>query len=104
MVVSGMVIRACSYSKFHMNEEELRKLSSIGVYYGFNNYKRTIYQLNELADIIRSEVNLVDVYDMEVYEITRAQSCRYAGHTMIYFNMPVETFINLRNEGKLNSL
>ena len=102
--MSGMVIRACSYSKFHMSDEDLRKLSSIGVYYGFDNYKRTMYQLNELADVIRSEVNLEDVYDMDVYEITQAQSCRYAGHTMIYFNMPVDTFIKHRNEGKLNVL
>lgn len=102
--MSGSVIRACSYSKFHMSEDELRKLPYVGVYYGLNNYKRTMYQLNELAAIILAETTHVDVYDMEVYELTRAQSDRYAAHTMIYCKLTVDTFLELRSQGKLNVL
>ena len=102
--MSGVVIRACSYSNFHMSEDELRQLQGVGVYYGFNNYKRTMYQLNELASVILNETTHVDVYSMEVYEITRSQSDRYAGHTMIYCKMSVETFLKLRAENKLNVL
>lgn len=102
--MSGVVIRACRYPEFHMSEEGLRNLPYVVVYYGFNNYRKTMYQLNEIADVIRQETKYVDVYDMEVYEITRVQSSRYAGHTMIYCKLTIDTFLKLRSENKLNVL
>lgn len=55
----------------------------VGVYYGFNNYNRTVNHIMQLVDVIREEVPGVEVNNLTVYEITTAQSDRHAHHTMV---------------------
>ena len=63
---------------------------TIGVYYGFNNYSRNIQQLMTLVNVIKAEVPGITEKDMEVYEITPAQSDRHAHHTMIFLYVPTD--------------
>jgi UDP-N-acetylenolpyruvoylglucosamine reductase len=63
----------------------------VGVYYGFNNYNRTAKQILELIDIIKKEVPDATMSELHVYEITRCQSDRHAGYTMINVYVDVNT-------------
>ena len=59
----------------------------VSVYYGFNNYNRTAKQVLELIDIVKNEVPGIDMSDLNVYEITTAQSDRHAHYTMVQVYM-----------------
>ena len=63
----------------------------VGVYYGFHNYNRTAKQILELIDIIKNEVPDVEMCDLNVYEITTAQSNRHAHYTMVNVYVKTET-------------
>lgn len=56
----------------------------VGVYYGFHNYNRTAKQILELIDIIKKEIPNVEMSNLNVYEITNAQSDRHAHYTMVH--------------------
>ena len=66
----------------------------VGVYYGFPNYNRTAKQILELIDIIRKEVPNVGLSNLNVYEITKAQSDRHAHHTMVEVYVDTKTVKN----------
>jgi hypothetical protein len=52
------------------------------VYYGFNNYSDTPAHINELVNIIKSEVGVPEC-DMHVHYVTRNESIRHAHFTMV---------------------
>jgi hypothetical protein len=60
---------------------------TVGVYYGFGNYNRTAKQIMTLVEVIKDELYGVELDEMEVYEITRAQSDRHAHCTMVYVSV-----------------
>lgn len=66
----------------------------VGVYYGFHNYNRTAKQILELIDIIKSEVPNVEMCDLNVYEITTAQSDRHAHYTMVQVDVKTDVIRN----------
>ena len=66
----------------------------VGVYYGFHNYNRTAKQILELIDIIKAEVPGVEMSDLNVYEITTAQSDRHAHYTMVNVYVDVNVVRN----------
>lgn len=70
----------------------------VGVYYGFDNYNRTVKQILELIDIIQKDVPGVSMSELNVYEITKAQSDRHAHYTMVQVYVDVKTIReNLNN-------
>ena len=75
---------------------------SVGVYYGFTGYQKNMAQLNILANTIKEEIPGITEKDMEVYEITTAQSNRHAHHTMIFVYAPTKLVRN--NLGKYIAL
>lgn len=66
----------------------------VGVYYGFHNYNRTMEQLLELVNIIKEEIPEANMKDLNVYEITNAQSDRHAHYTMVHVYVKAETVCN----------
>ncbi len=62
----------------------------VGVYYGFENYKRTAKQIMDLINIIQDELYGIELDEMEIYEITRAQSDRHAHYTMVYISVDAD--------------
>lgn len=78
------IIRCINYSDLRDIKNGSYASDKVSVYYGFHNYNRTAKQILELIDIIRNEVPGVELDDINVYEITTAQSDRHAHYTMVH--------------------
>lgn len=61
---------------------------TVYVYYGFNNYRADIQHINAVAEMIRYELYAEHITvrdtDMTIHYVTREESIRHAGYTMIY--------------------
>ena len=91
MTTKKNVIRCIHSVQFRDIKNGSYAFDQVGVYYGFNNYNRTAKQILELIDIIKAEVPGVEMSELNVYEITTAQSDRHAHYTMVqvYVNVDV---------------
>ena len=92
------VIRCIHASQFRDIRNGNYLADKVSVYYGLPNYNRTAKQILELIDVICKEVPNVDMNDLNVYEITTAQSDRHAHHTMVEVYVDAKTVqSNLQN-------
>lgn len=85
--MGNTVIRCVHGSTLRDIKNGTYNAEKVGVYYGFENYKRTAKQILELINIIQEEMHGIELDEMEVYEITRAQSDRHAHYTMVYISV-----------------
>lgn len=86
-----------------MTDEEIKKQCPkiIGVLFGSNCYGRSIKDINELLENLRKLYPNVKDEDIEVWDINRSQSIRHVGFTMLWFDIPTEDYIKLREERKI---
>jgi hypothetical protein len=72
-----------------IDRNALRKGSShkdrVVVYYGCDTYKRTVEHVHTLVMAIKEDFPDIPIAEMNVYEITKAQSDQHVGHTMVSF-------------------
>lgn len=85
--MGSAVIRCVHGSTLREIKNGTYNAEKVGVYYGFENYKRTAKQILELINVIQEEMHGIELDEMEVYEITRAQSDRHANCTMVYISV-----------------
>ena len=78
------VIRCIHSAQLRDIKNDSYVFDTVGVYYGFHNYNRTAKQILELIDIVQKEIPGVKMSDLNVYEITKAQSDRHAHYTMVH--------------------
>lgn len=86
-----------------MTNEEIRKEcpNTIGVLFGSNCYGSSIKNINELLENLRESYPDAKDEDIEVWTIVRSQSVRHVGFTMLWFGIPTEDYIKLREERKI---
>ena len=77
------MIRCVQSSALYEIAHDQYKHDVVCVYYGFDNYSRTVEQIVMLCDLIKNEMPDTNELDMDVCEIRRSQSDRHAGQTMI---------------------
>ena len=87
---SNKVIRCVNSSALHDIRRDQYKCDVVCVYYGFDNYNKTVEQIVALSDLVKNEMPDVSTQDMDVCEITRNQSNRHAGQTMIQVRAKAE--------------
>ena len=89
---------------FNITTEELKNMTRIGIFYGFNNYSCSVQHILELAEAVRKDYPDMSYEDMNIWYVERSQSIRHAGYTTLYVSIPVEDFIKLRLENKIHIL
>ena len=87
-----------------MSDDEIRKQckESVGILYGFNTYGCSVKHINELCEAVHQDYTDIKDEDIEVWYILPSQSIRHARSTMLWVKIPIENFIKLRKEGKIN--
>ena len=89
---------------FNITTEELKDMTRIGIFYGFNNYSCSVQHILELAEAVRQEYPNISNDDMNIWYVERSQSIRHAGYTTLYVSIPVEDFIRLRMNDEIGIL
>jgi len=89
---------------FNITTEELKDMTRIGIFYGFNNYSCSVQHILELAEAVRQEYPNIVNDDMNIWYVERSQSIRHAGYTTLYVSIPVEDFIRLRMNHEIGIL
>ena len=84
---------------YDITPEELASMNMtrIGIFYGFNTYTRNIKHIAELREAVYKDYPDLSDEDIEVWYVERSQSIRHAGYTVLYFPIPVEDFLKLRD-------
>lgn len=100
-----MLEKYVSESVFLMSEEELREAcswGSVGIHYAFNNYEESVHHILQLRDeVLKDYPNLTDK-DMAVWKINRQESIRHAGYTTLFVQIPIDEYLKLRREHKID--
>lgn len=89
---------------FDLTAEELKDMTRIGIFYGFNNYSCSVQHVLELAEAVKREYPNIDNDDMNIWYVERSQSIRHAGYTTLYVSIPIEDFIRLRMNHEIGIL
>ena len=91
---------------YNITPEELSELnmSRIGIFYGFNTYTRNIKHIAELREAVYKDYPDLEDDEIEVWYVERHQSIRHAGYTVLYFPVPVDDFIKLRDNYEIEIL
>ena len=89
---------------FNITTEELKDMTRIGIFYGFNNYSCSVQHILELAEAVRHEYPNIGNEDMNIWYVERSQSIRHVGYTTLYVSIPVEDFIRLRMNDEIGIL
>lgn len=93
---------------FYASDAVVRKRKADGfgicIWYGFDNCGHTVKHILDLYEVVKAEYPSKRPEDVEVWVIDPSLSVRHAHQTLLRVSIPVEDFIKLRQEGKLNIL
>ena len=99
-----MVMRLVRESVFKMSEEELRKkfpYGKVGVHYAIGSNDHSIAHVHALqAEVLRDYPNMKD-RDMNVCTVTRGSAIRYGDITTLFVPIPIDDYLKLRKENKI---
>ena len=100
-----MLLRLVEERTYFMNEAEIRDAytyGTVGIHYAFNNYGHSVEHVLKLRQkVLKDYPNMKDS-EMEVRELTRAETIRHASFTTLYIGIPIDEYVKLRNAGKLD--
>ena len=91
---------------FRMNEEQLRAAhpkGKVGVHYAhaFNSYRRDLQHLLNLRDEVLKDYPNMSEKEMEVWELLETQSVWNEGFITLYVSIPIDDYLKLRREDKI---
>lgn len=100
------LLRMVTEEDFRRTEEEHRKLGprGINIWYGYNNYDRSVSQINSIARAIRKDFPRKAYYKMEIYVVGENESSRHAHHTFVKIRLYLDDFLELKKKNILDIL
>lgn len=100
-----MLERYVSESTFFMSEDEVRAQyphGFVGIHYAFNNYRNDVQHILDLkAEVLKDYPNM-SIRDMTIWVISNKDSIRHAGVTTLFVRVPIDEYLKLRREEKIN--
>ena len=89
-----------------MSDDKIRELrdDKIGVLYGNNSYGCSLSHINDLKACILNDYPDTKDEEIEAWFITPTMSRHHARQTMLWVHIPVEDFLNLKQDGKIHIL
>ena len=97
--------RLIDSSSFHASEAEIRewyKYGVVGVYYTSMGYGDTVAYVEELTAEVLKEYPKVNKSDVRIWTIGEKESNMHAHFMTLIVPIPIDDFLRLRAEGKIN--
>ena len=100
-----MTLRLVDESTFRMSEEEVRKAytwNTVAIHYAVDNYGNDVHHILQLREEVLKDYPKMSDRDMEIRKITREQSISHAGLTTLFVSIPIDDYLKLREENKID--
>ncbi len=93
-------------STFLASEEEVREMCThtrglVGVHYAFS-YGRSVKQVLELKEAVRKDFPDMKDCDMTVWILDMDETIRHASVMTLYIEIPVDDYLRLRQEKRID--
>ncbi|MBR4110808.1 MAG: hypothetical protein IKK43_03885 [Clostridia bacterium] len=100
-----MILRLVEERTFHMNESEVRAAYPYGkvmIHYAFDNYSHDVKHVLDLREQVRKDYPKMSDRDMQVMELSKTQTIRHAGLTTLFVGIPIDDYLKLRKEDRID--
>ncbi len=77
---------------------------AICIFCGSDNYNRDVQHINELKKFVNEEFPDIPDNEMVICTISYSDSIKMTGKMMLCVTIPIEDFIRLRKDGKIETL
>ena len=89
---------------FKASEDKVREMSThgiVGVHYAFS-YGRSVKQVLELKEAVRKDFPDMKDCDMTVWILDMDETIRHARVMTLYIELPVDDYLRLRQENRID--
>ena len=90
---------------FFMSENEVRAAyhhGIVGIHYAFDSYGSDVQRVLELRKEVLKDYPQMSDQKMEVRKLLRSESIRHASLITLFVGIPIDDFLKLREEGKID--